>query len=327
MNMRRAGTSMALVLTFLFGATLSAHAEDRYRHRVEIGAQVGGLEVEGDAKLDTPSMFAGGRAGYYLMNELEVELAVLSGKGDVKDNNRNSNLLLPSVEAQYYLFGNSRLRPFVAAGVGVLSEAGPSPANTTNVTLPIGGGVKWLLNDTLALRTDARWIVDTEGGGETSKFSYTGGLSVLFGGPGKKHYKRVKAQPEVVRVMPEVAAALERDKRANVDLKVEFDFDKSNIKPQYEPLLQEFSLFMEQNPNAVAEIEGHTDSVGTKLYNDRLSMRRATAVRNYLTEQRGILPSRLNAKGYGLTRPIAPNDTVEGRARNRRVIGALRIVE
>ncbi|MDD2942401.1 MAG: OmpA family protein [bacterium] len=327
MYMWKTGTSMALAFSFLFTIAASGNAEDRYKHRIELGAQIGGLEVEGDSKMDTPSIFSGGRAGYYLMNELEVEVAVLSGKGDIKDNNRNANLLLPTAEVQYYLFGNSRLRPFIAAGIGVLAEKGPSPANTTNVTIPLGGGVKWLLNDTLALRTDARWIVDTEGGEETSKFSYTGGISLLFGGPDKKQFKKVKVQPEKIRVMPDVASALERDKQAEVDLKVEFDFDKSNIKPQYEPLLHDFSIFMEQNPGAVAEIEGHTDNIGTKLYNKKLSMRRAKAVHKYLTEQKGVLPSRLTAKGYGLTRPIAPNDTSEGRARNRRVIGALRMVD
>ncbi len=66
------------------------------------------------------------------------------------------------------------------------------------------------------------------------------------------------------------------------------------------------------------EIAGHTDSVGSEMYNLRLSEARANAVRDYLI-QHGISPDRLIAKGYGESRPIAPNTTREGRAKNRRV--------
>jgi len=65
-------------------------------------------------------------------------------------------------------------------------------------------------------------------------------------------------------------------------------------------------------------VAGHTDSVGTDSYNQGLSERRANAVKDYLTAQ-GIKASRLTARGYGESRPVASNDTDEGRAENRRV--------
>jgi OOP family OmpA-OmpF porin len=68
----------------------------------------------------------------------------------------------------------------------------------------------------------------------------------------------------------------------------------------------------------VVEVAGHTDSVGTDQYNQGLSERRANSVRDYLVEQ-GVRASRLTAVGYGENRPVATNDTADGRQENRRV--------
>jgi len=67
------------------------------------------------------------------------------------------------------------------------------------------------------------------------------------------------------------------------------------------------------------EIQGHTDSKGTAAYNLKLSDKRAAAVKAYLIKDEAIKADRLETKGLGLTKPIAPNDTEENRARNRRV--------
>lgn len=79
-------------------------------------------------------------------------------------------------------------------------------------------------------------------------------------------------------------------------------------------------LDMKTYPQATADIEGHTDSRASHEYNQVLSQRRVNAVRKILIEQYGISPDRLNAVGYGETRPVASNDTAEGRQLNRRVV-------
>ncbi len=71
-------------------------------------------------------------------------------------------------------------------------------------------------------------------------------------------------------------------------------------------------------PNIRTEVEGHTDSVGTDVYNQALSQRRAESVMSYLISH-GISSSRLEAKGLGESNPIADNSTEDGRALNRRV--------
>ena len=76
---------------------------------------------------------------------------------------------------------------------------------------------------------------------------------------------------------------------------------------------------MSQYPQTTATVEGHTDSVGTDAYNQSLSEKRADAVRDVLVNQYGVGGDRLNAVGYGESRPVADNATEEGRAINRRV--------
>jgi outer membrane protein OmpA-like peptidoglycan-associated protein len=99
---------------------------------------------------------------------------------------------------------------------------------------------------------------------------------------------------------------------------VNFDFDKSNIRPDARPILNEAIRILKDEPQIRVSVEGHTDSVGTEQYNQRLSERRAQSVVDYLARG-GIARSRLDPVGYGESDPVASNDTEEGRAQNRRV--------
>jgi len=98
---------------------------------------------------------------------------------------------------------------------------------------------------------------------------------------------------------------------------VNFDFDKANIRPDAAVILDEAVHLLGSSGPGVS-IEGHTDWIGSDAYNAGLSERRANAVQAYLIEH-GVDSSRLSTVGYGESRPIASNDTREGRALNRRV--------
>ena len=98
-----------------------------------------------------------------------------------------------------------------------------------------------------------------------------------------------------------------------------FDFDKSTIKPESRPALEDAAKMLNENPTINVEIQGHTDSVGSADYNLSLSDRRAASVVAYLTQNLGIDRSRLTSRGYGKSMPIATNSTDAGRALNRRV--------
>jgi OmpA-OmpF porin, OOP family len=101
-------------------------------------------------------------------------------------------------------------------------------------------------------------------------------------------------------------------------LGVLFDFNKSTLKPESDPVLERVQAMMGKDTALHAEIQGHTDNVGTPEYNQTLSEARAAAVVSWLTGH-GVKSDRLAAKGYGLTVPIADNRSDEGRAKNRRV--------
>jgi OOP family OmpA-OmpF porin len=102
-------------------------------------------------------------------------------------------------------------------------------------------------------------------------------------------------------------------------LKIEFDTDKSDIKPKYHDEIKRVADFLEKYPQVKGIIEGHTDSVASAVYNQKLSERRARAVRTYLIDKFKIAPERLDAKGYGESRPVASNATAAGRQQNRRI--------
>ena len=97
-----------------------------------------------------------------------------------------------------------------------------------------------------------------------------------------------------------------------------FDFDESDIKPEFKPMFDNAVHVLNLNPNLTVEIQGHTDDIGKEEYNLKLSENRAQEVKKYLVKQ-GIDPSRLTIKGFGKSNPAETNDTEEGRAYNRRV--------
>ena len=98
---------------------------------------------------------------------------------------------------------------------------------------------------------------------------------------------------------------------------VHFDFDRFNLRPDALKILEDAVAKLQANPDIRVTIEGHCDSIGTSEYNLALGERRATSVRNFLTG-RGVGDARLRTVSYGEDRPIADNNTTQGRAQNRR---------
>lgn len=103
-------------------------------------------------------------------------------------------------------------------------------------------------------------------------------------------------------------------------LNIEFDYNKAVLRPEYHEDLDVVLKVLSRDPEAEARIEGHADKRPTskRVYNQKLSERRAQAVMDYLIQVGGIETSRLSAVGYGFDRPVAPNDTEENMQKNRR---------
>lgn len=111
---------------------------------------------------------------------------------------------------------------------------------------------------------------------------------------------------------------LTQEKRA-VTYGIYFDFNRDTLKPESEPVLKQIAQAMTDNPEWNLTVEGHTDNIGGDSYNLDLSKRRAAAVKQALVGQYNIAADRLLTGGFGASRPVETNDTLEGRARNRRV--------
>ncbi|MBU1195617.1 MAG: OmpA family protein [Proteobacteria bacterium] len=97
-----------------------------------------------------------------------------------------------------------------------------------------------------------------------------------------------------------------------------FNYDKADIRAAHQPMLFNIVEVLEKNPDMTIQLDGHCDNMGSAQYNMGLSARRANAVKQYLVDE-GIAASRVKTKAYGFSKPIATNDTDEGRALNRRV--------
>lgn len=124
-----------------------------------------------------------------------------------------------------------------------------------------------------------------------------------------------------VAATQEVATTMtEAEKCFTIELKVEFDFDKSFIRSEYYKDLTEFADLMRTYPDHNVNLEGNTCSIGTDQYNMKLGQRRAESVRNFILKNfKSIEASRLTAISYGEAKPISTNETDKGRKENRRV--------
>lgn len=122
-----------------------------------------------------------------------------------------------------------------------------------------------------------------------------------------------------VNLIPAVSSS----QQVQIDLRVLFDTGKAVVKPEFNAEIQKVAEFMKTYTSAKAEIEGHTDNVGSAAMNTALSQRRADAVKKVLVDNFGIETTRLSAKGYGPDKPMADNATAEGRQKNRRVVATL----
>lgn len=132
----------------------------------------------------------------------------------------------------------------------------------------------------------------------------------------------VAAAPAPAPVPPPAPVPAQEPQKVTIALEVKFDTGKAAVKPEYDAQLAKVSDFLKAHPDSKAEIEGHTDNVGSAAANKALSQRRADAVRQALIDRFGADGARLAAAGYGAERPLADNATAEGRAKNRRVVAA-----
>lgn len=207
------------------------------------------------------------------------------------------------------------LRPYILAGVSHFDTDLATAENNSTMQLHLGAGLSSMLTETLELRGDIRSFFRPSD--HTTDLAVTLGLNYLFG---------VESAPAPVVEAPAPApepVAEPEVRTITVRLNVEFETDKDVVRAIYGDELQAVTSAMKAHEDIELVLEGHTDSRGEDAYNQDLSSRRAAAVKAKLAEDYGIAAERISTVGYGEGRPIADNDTTEGRARNRRVVGEM----
>lgn len=158
----------------------------------------------------------------------------------------------------------------------------------------------------------------TGDGNNLQRAAIGGGIGALAGGAiGQYMDRQEQAMRQATQGTGIDVTRQGNDLYLNVPSNITFAVDSSNIQSGFMPTLNNVASVLQQYPNTIVEITGHTDSTGSDNYNIALSQRRAQSVANYLTSH-GV-NQRIITTGRGETAPIASNDTAAGRAQNRRV--------
>ena len=291
----------------------------------------GAVEAEAFAKhyftdsvrdMENGNLF-GGSVGYFLTDDVSLNLSygeyhdMRSNDRQAPNGRKNIKGSLSSLDAAYH-FGTPGvgLRPYVSAGMGhqSISNFGDRSGRDRTTFANIGAGAKYYFTENVF----AKASVDGMHGFDNHQSEWMAGVGVgvNFGGGGAPVAAPVEPAPAPVE--PVVYEEVEAEP-VRVELDVKFDFDKANVKQDSYSDIENLAEFMKQYPQTATTVEGHTDSTGNAAYNQKLSERRAGAVRDTLVNQFGVEASRINAVGYGKERPVADNATNEGRAINRRV--------
>ena len=321
-----------MILLFLFALASTAVAEGIQPDTFTLSGIVGGYTFDGKQHLKTMPVI-GVRGGYNFTKYFGVEAlfdfvtteSTQAGLGDANAYRYGGDLLL-------HLLPDSKLVPYLAAGYGGITFEQDNQRTFTRGVFDYGPGIKYFLNDNLALRGDFRHLVFQDND-TFSNYEYTVGLTYQFGGmkpapapvaapvapPEPAPAPAAEAAPEApLEPIPAAEPTPEMMKYC-VTLDILFDIEKAEIRPEYNNEVAKVGDFMKKYPTTTAVIEGYTDEVGGDDFNMQLSQKRAESVVNALVANFGIDRSRLSAKGYGKTKPIADNSTDEGRQKNRRI--------
>ena len=146
------------------------------------------------------------------------------------------------------------------------------------------------------------------------------GAGAIGGNVWSKRMQQQKADMEAATAGTGVAVTQTEDNRLKLDIPSDISFDKgrSDINPDFRPVLDKFATSLNTNPTSKVTIIGHTDSSGSDAVNDPLSVNRAARARDYLVD-RGISASRISIAGRGSHEPLVDNSSAANMAKNRRV--------
>ena len=270
-----------------------------------------------DAERAQASEIEGSQAGLQIGKNINESIAIELGYGA---NVGNDDFDVTSLNGVLWLTGPATTwRPYVLLGINQydFNEASSLAVDHDDSSrqLTFGLGVGTMLTDHYQFRADVRGMGGLDEKGEDIGFQ----LSI------NRSFGSAAARDTVTASVPAVEKSGMR--RVTISLNVQFEFNKASVLAVYGEQLQSIAAAMRAHSDIELVLEGHTDSRGSDAYNIDLSTRRAAAVKQKLAADYGIDAERISSVGYGESRPIASNQTDEGRARNRRVVGEMSFTE
>jgi OOP family OmpA-OmpF porin len=346
-----------LVLTALVGMTGAAFAADDANHWY-LTPNAGYLWTDHDRDAHN-DIFYGLSFGRHLGDYFALELNGLSSKHEGFAGSSDLRLSTVSLDALVFLAPQSKWSPYFTVGAGAIRDDLLSGGKQDNAMAQGGFGMlirAWSSpsgTSTFSLKPaiKARWDYNNA---SHKPVDYMAGMGFEFSFGAPAHPEpatRVEPPPPPPPPPAETAPAAppppadsdhdgvtdDLDKCPNTPIGVSvdangcplkgkvtlegvtFETNSATLTGQSDTVLNKVADDLKKHPRLKVELQGHTDSVGSDAYNQKLSARRAAAVRDYLVQQ-GVSPTQLTSKGYGESVPVGDNKTAEGRAQNRRVV-------
>lgn len=341
-----------IIFSILFAISTTCFAHQG----LELGA-AGGMSKPFAGEAFKSEADQGDAANYWVGYNLNDQWMVSLDYNSFDFDRVNVSAEMISLAGKYRWNHANFYHPFVNLGLGAVSSKNFSSDKHSGLGAHAGVGVEFDFN-WITLGGLFRWnYSDKSIGALTTSEKYKDSqallpmLTVSFHWPFQHEVEKVETksvqQPVVVTPAPKDSdndgVADENDlcsntaagvkvnqfgcaekEKASIKLQIIFVAGKSIVEPKFQTEIDQLSAFMKKFPDAKVEIAGYTDNKGSAAKNTKLSADRAEAVAKSL-EATGIEKSRISAKGYGPTQPIASNDTAEGRAQNRRVVAEISV--
>jgi len=326
--------------TILISALLLGTLAMADQHKYEVSPMIGYNIAEGNLGLKNdgyPLLGAEFQINYQDFF-LSPEFSIFTSIPDTSEAGQDISITRLALNGVYTFDNISSFIPFAKIGAGVENVSRETASNKDGFFLDAGAGAKVALSKNWTLKLEAIYMAKLathNAGNIDSNLMTLVGLTYAFGG----------VKPKVAPVVPAVVAPVvvvddDKDGVLNsqdicpntivgktvnsdgcpraVQLHINFDYKSFRISDDSMPEIDAYVKFLRTYTNYSANIVGYTDDIGSRGYNQRLSQKRANAVKQLL-ERKGVNPRQLHAEGRGKLNPIAENSTPEGRAANRRI--------
>ena len=313
-----------LVPALLLGTL--AFAQD---YNYEVTPVIGYNIAEGNLNLDNQVLY-GAEMQYNGFNSpIKPELSILYTDADYENSTISTDIYRIALNGVYEYGKFGMIKPLAKIGFGYETIDKHLADNRDGAFFNAGIGAKVPFTDTIALKVESVYMLKNNNSRLNSNLALLAGINFAFGpkaqpAPAPAPAPKVASEPVKQEVTKAVALEKVMEVKAaevcppKINLHINFKFYSAEIEQESVGRVNKFADFLKCTPDYKAKITGHTDSIGSEAYNQKLSQKRADAVRNMIIKD-GVPSDKITTSAKGETEPIATNKTDEGRAENRRI--------